>query len=159
MLNTYSMSTYQSHLASDIHFIQRTSALCVRNSDVPRYSVDTANDVTEPSPITFTTPTPIASTPSLTTPSLPTTGSGPAVPSPNKKGASSTRNRGIIFPNVKNKPAPANTTFTTDQIAPTFKDVKVCYVPTTYINPEISYMHNANHVIQDYYDGSQNPLC
>lgn len=36
------------------------------------------------------------------------------------------RKGGIIFPSVKNKPSPANSTFTTD-LAPNFKDVKVSY--------------------------------
>lgn len=36
------------------------------------------------------------------------------------------RKGGIIFPSVKNKPSPANTTFTTDIVA-NFKDVKVRY--------------------------------
>lgn len=37
-----------------------------------------------------------------------------------------TRNRGVIFPSVKNKPSPANTTFLTDQALPAaIRDVKV----------------------------------
>lgn len=35
------------------------------------------------------------------------------------------KNRGVIFPSIKNKPNPANTTFTTDQLFGAIKDVKV----------------------------------
>ena len=47
-------------------------------------------------------------------------------PTSSTTGASraTTRSRGVIFPSVKNKPSPANTTFTTDLIA-NIKDVKV----------------------------------
>ncbi|XP_071446519.1 uncharacterized protein [Hetaerina americana] len=45
--------------------------------------------------------------------------SGPATVTPR----SAPRNRGVIFPSVKNKPSPANTTFTTDLLA-NIKDVK-----------------------------------
>ncbi|KAI5729307.1 hypothetical protein M8J76_001207 [Diaphorina citri] len=34
------------------------------------------------------------------------------------------KNRGVIFPSIKNKPNPANTTFTTDQLFGAIKDVK-----------------------------------
>lgn len=66
-----------------------------------------------PPPITFTTPTTVGQTVPSTTPSG--TGAGRS---------SSSRNRGVIFPSVKNKPSPANTTFTTD-IIPNIRDVKV----------------------------------
>lgn len=39
--------------------------------------------------------------------------------------SSTVRNRGVIFPSVKNKPSPTNTTFTSDTYT-NIKDVKVC---------------------------------
>ncbi|CAB0000500.1 unnamed protein product [Nesidiocoris tenuis] len=97
--------------------------------DQNRYSVDGPDDVTEQAPlITFTTPTPVANTPTSTTAQPILTSQGSVAPAAGKKNGSSTRNRGVIFPSVKNKPAPANTTFTTDQVAITFKDVK-CKIP------------------------------
>ncbi|KAI4495773.1 hypothetical protein M0802_008396 [Mischocyttarus mexicanus] len=51
---------------------------------------------------------------SATTPMTPTS-AGPQ--------RSTTRNRGVIFPSVKNKPSPANTTFTSD-ILINYKDIK-----------------------------------
>uniref|UniRef100_A0A8D9BUB0 Techylectin-5B n=1 Tax=Cacopsylla melanoneura TaxID=428564 RepID=A0A8D9BUB0_9HEMI len=36
----------------------------------------------------------------------------------------SNKNRGFIFPSIKNKPNPANTTFTTDQLLGAIKDIK-----------------------------------
>jgi len=69
-----------------------------------------------PPPVTFTTPTtqgqPVPST-------TPTSASGQG----SGAGRSSNRNRGVIFPSVKNKPLPANNTFTTELI-PNIKDVK-----------------------------------
>lgn len=37
----------------------------------------------------------------------------------------STRNRGVIFPSVKNKPSLTNSTFTTDNLLANYKDIKV----------------------------------
>ncbi|XP_034943222.1 fibrinogen alpha chain isoform X2 [Chelonus insularis] len=37
---------------------------------------------------------------------------------------STARNRGVIFPSVKNKPSPANSTFTTDNVLVNYKDIK-----------------------------------
>lgn len=86
--------------------------------------------MTEPSPpVTFTTPTTLGQTVPSTTPQ-PTgvPGTVPqqtsSLPSEKSSRASPARNRGVIFPSVKNKPSPANTTFTTEMI-PTIKDVKV----------------------------------
>ncbi|CAB0006003.1 unnamed protein product [Nesidiocoris tenuis] len=113
--------------------------------DQNRYSVDGPDDVTEQAPlITFTTPTPVANTPTSTTAQPILTSQGSVAPAAGKKNGSSTRNRGVIFPSVKNKPAPANTTFTTDQVAITFKDVKrKLKLPTTrywYFQKECTYV-------------------
>ncbi|XP_020708953.2 angiopoietin-2 isoform X2 [Athalia rosae] len=73
---------------------------------------------TQPPPVTTTT------TPSTTAPSsshLPSVATTPVTPSTSQRIA--TRNRGVIFPSVKNKPSPANSTFTTDLLT-NFKDVK-----------------------------------
>ncbi|KAH0539235.1 hypothetical protein KQX54_002771 [Cotesia glomerata] len=48
--------------------------------------------------------------------------SAPLVPSSSQR--STTRNRGVIFPSVKNKPSPANSTFTTDNVVVNYKDIK-----------------------------------
>ncbi|XP_039286053.1 angiopoietin-2 [Nilaparvata lugens] len=67
-----------------------------------------------PPPITITTPGGVGG--STATPS-------PPPPAPGGSAAKQIRNRNVIFPSVKNKPSPANTTFTTD-IIPSIKDVK-----------------------------------
>ncbi|XP_014247642.1 angiopoietin-4 [Cimex lectularius] len=92
--------------------------------DQNRYSVE-QDEVTEqgPSVVTFTTPTPVTSSSPATTSTQTITNQGSSS-FVSKQAKISTRNRGVIFPSVKNKPSPANTTFTTDQVAPTFKDVK-----------------------------------
>ncbi|XP_073975621.1 uncharacterized protein isoform X1 [Rhodnius prolixus] len=93
--------------------------------DQNRYSVDQEPDVTEQAPpITFTTPTPVTSTQgSTSTQTTPSSSHQPSATQPPTTRASN-RNRGVIFPSVKNKPSPANTTFVTDQVIPAFKDVK-----------------------------------
>ncbi|XP_046736625.1 uncharacterized protein LOC124405626 isoform X2 [Diprion similis] len=68
-------------------------------------------------PATTTTPSSVAPPSSsqtivVTTPTTPSSSQRPA-----------TRNRGVIFPSVKNKPSPANSTFTSDILA-NFKDIK-----------------------------------
>lgn len=97
--------------------------------DQNRYSVVQEDPtMTEPSPpVTFTTPTTLGQTVPSTTPQP--TGAPGTVPQQTAATAQSgraspARNRGVIFPSVKNKPSPANTTFTTEMI-PTIKDVKV----------------------------------
>ncbi|KAF7407722.1 hypothetical protein HZH66_002259 [Vespula vulgaris] len=64
--------------------------------------------------LTYTTSYPSNNGSSATTPMTPTS-AGPQ--------RSTTRNRGVIFPSVKNKPSPANTTFTSD-ILINYKDIK-----------------------------------
>lgn len=79
--------------------------------DQNRYQDSNDPVLTEPPlPVTFTTPTALPTT----TPS----------PSATHSGRSLNRSRGVIFPSVKNKPLPANNTFTTDLI-PNIKDIKV----------------------------------
>ncbi|XP_059470370.1 angiopoietin-4 [Neocloeon triangulifer] len=95
--------------------------------DPARYTVEGAlpapDEIVQLSPLT-TTPVPTSATP--TTPGVPSTSGLPVVQvtaassSLNRVGPS--RNR-IIFPSVKNKPSPANTTFTSEVIA-NIKDVK-----------------------------------
>lgn len=91
--------------------------------DNSRYSVEgessQSSEVTEaPLPVSFTTPTTTAATPSSSPiSSTPTFGFNR---DPNNKAS----HRGIIFPSVKNKPSLSNTTFTTDTVG-TIKDVKV----------------------------------
>jgi hypothetical protein len=103
--------------------------------DSNRYSVVMPQDdvvtITEPPTQPSTTPITISnhvtqtaanfiSSPSTATPATAvTTGS-------NSRGT--TRSRGVIFPSVKNKPSPANTTFTSDLI--NIKDVKVSSFPS-----------------------------
>lgn len=77
-----------------------------------------------PPPVTFTTPTTQGQT-------LPSTTQPPITAAPGsiqgvQPGRSTSRNRGVIFPSVKNKPLPANNTFATD-IIPNIKDVKVSF--------------------------------
>ncbi|XP_054274306.1 angiopoietin-related protein 1-like [Macrosteles quadrilineatus] len=74
-----------------------------------------------PPPVTFTTPTTQGQTIPTTTPSVITAAPGVVQGVPPGRGSS--RNRGVIFPSVKNKPLPANNTFATD-IIPNIKDVK-----------------------------------
>ncbi|CAD6234298.1 GSCOCT00007733001.2-RA-CDS, partial [Cotesia congregata] len=77
-------------------------------------------------PSTTTTPFPTSS--SLQAPSssssspLSSSSSASLVPSSSQR--STTRNRGVIFPSVKNKPSPANSTFTTDNVVVNYKDIK-----------------------------------
>lgn len=47
----------------------------------------------------------------------------PGITSPSSSQRSSSKNRGVIFPSVKNKPSPANSTFNTDGFL-SYKDVK-----------------------------------
>ncbi|RZF47082.1 hypothetical protein LSTR_LSTR004482 [Laodelphax striatellus] len=78
-------------------------------------SISNSNSQTEvPPPVTFTTPPAAAPGQSTAAPSPP-----PGSAAPGKQ----IRNRNVIFPSVKNKPSPANTTFTTE-IIPNIKDVK-----------------------------------
>nr|CAD7568834.1 unnamed protein product [Timema californicum] len=103
--------------------------------DVNRYTEPISQEemvtMTEtPPPITFTTP--ITTQQQITQSTffsnngvvntLPPSTSAPAT-APGGSSRVSSRNRGVIFPSVKNKPSLANSTFTTDLIA-TIKDVK-----------------------------------
>ena len=63
-----------------------------------------------------------SSTSSIASPTPPTT--TPMTPTSSSSQRSTTRNRGVIFPSVKNKPIPANSTFTTDVVV-NIKDVRV----------------------------------
>ncbi|KAG8249525.1 Fibrinogen- domains (FReDs) [Homalodisca vitripennis] len=81
-----------------------------------------------PPPVTFTTPTTQGQTIPSTTPSVIT--AAPGVLQGVQPGRSFNRNRGVIFPSVKNKPLPANNTFATDFI-PNIKDVKVSNISST----------------------------
>ncbi|XP_065210080.1 angiopoietin-2 [Planococcus citri] len=80
-------------------------------------------------PPTYTSPT--VSVPTISTTSTTTTTSSPFL-NPNSINiqagtpmkTSTVRNRGVIFPSVKNKPSPTNTTFTSDVVYPSLKDVK-----------------------------------
>ncbi|KAL1117164.1 hypothetical protein AAG570_004491, partial [Ranatra chinensis] len=75
-------------------------------------AVSNAQEATEASPpVTFTTP-------------AMTTAQQATQQSPLARTPSPPRNRGVIFPSVKNKPAPANTTFVTDQVIPAIRDIK-----------------------------------
>ncbi|KAF4517766.1 hypothetical protein B566_EDAN002971 [Ephemera danica] len=101
--------------------------------DPTRYTVDDTVDQQQPLPATTLPP---VTTSSITTSQLPQ-GSTPVTTPPQvaivaaaaaagSGGASRNRipgNRGLTFPNPKNKPSPANTTFATDFIA-NIKDVK-----------------------------------
>ncbi|KAK5642803.1 hypothetical protein RI129_008970 [Pyrocoelia pectoralis] len=88
-----------------------------------RYNVDDYPPPTDTTiPLTYTTFQPLTS---ITQSSTITQGSPTqtsTLPSGSEKRAEK-RKGGIIFPSVKNKPAPGNTTFTTDSIV-NFKDVK-----------------------------------
>lgn len=92
--------------------------------DPNRYQVEDlpANTERETTlPVSFTTlPPPTTITQTSSTPGQTTTPM--AVNATTARGEK--RKGGIIFPSVKNKPSPANTTFTTDLVA-NFKDVKV----------------------------------
>ncbi|XP_057338964.1 uncharacterized protein LOC130676629 [Microplitis mediator] len=59
---------------------------------------------------------------SSSSPILSSSSSSPLIPSSSQR--STTRNRGVIFPSVKNKPSPANSTFTTDNVVVNYKDIK-----------------------------------
>ncbi|XP_069686680.1 angiopoietin-2 [Periplaneta americana] len=107
--------------------------------DPNRYSVVIPQDemvtITEPPtqppspPVSYTTPGSTSNHVSQGTTIFSSSSSSTSTPSPtttsttgsNTRGT--TRSRGVIFPSVKNKPSPANTTFTTDLIA-NIKDVK-----------------------------------
>lgn len=97
--------------------------------DPNRYSVDDYPSNTEREttiPVTYTTlPPPTTITQSSTTQNQTTTPM--ASTSTNSSGRGEKRKGGIIFPSVKNKPSPANTTFTTD-LAVNFKDIKVRFL-------------------------------
>ncbi|KAJ4429671.1 hypothetical protein ANN_21872 [Periplaneta americana] len=108
--------------------------------DPNRYSVVIPQDemvtITEPPtqppspPVSYTTPGSTSNHVSQGTTIFSSSSSSTSTPSPtttsttgsNTRGT--TRSRGVIFPSVKNKPSPANTTFTTDLIA-NIKDVKI----------------------------------
>lgn len=94
-----------------------------------------------PLPVTFTTPTTQNQPLPTTTPSVIT--AAPGVIQGLVPGRSSGRNRGVIFPSVKNKPLPANNTFATD-IIPNIKDVKV----SSYVLL-IKYLHTYNQLNQN----------
>lgn len=93
--------------------------------DPNRYQVEDLPSNTEREttlPIAYTTlPPPTTITQTSTTLSQTTT---PLSNNNNNSTRGEKRKGGIIFPSVKNKPNPANTTFTTDIVA-NFKDVKV----------------------------------
>jgi hypothetical protein len=85
--------------------------------------------------VTITEPPTQPSTPPITTNnhvtqtttnfiSSPSTATPPTTATAAASGRGTTRSRGVIFPSVKNKPSPANTTFTSDLIN-NIKDVKV----------------------------------
>ncbi|XP_015603308.1 angiopoietin-2 [Cephus cinctus] len=95
--------------------------------DPTRYIAVTDDFVTDtsiPTVITTTVPpaTTVQSTSTMPPPSnnLPVT--SPMTPATSSQ-RSATRNRGVIFPSVKNKPSPANSTFTTDLLV-NLKDIK-----------------------------------
>lgn len=95
--------------------------------DPNRYVDDYANTERDTTlPVTFTTlPPPTTVTQSTTTPYTTTPvsfGQGTERNTTTTRGEK--RKGGIIFPSVRNKPTPANTTFTTDVIA-NYKDIKV----------------------------------
>ncbi|PSN52147.1 hypothetical protein C0J52_06465 [Blattella germanica] len=84
-----------------------------------------------PPPVTITTPGTTINHLTQTTTFIPNSSSSiassttaPVTASTTGASRGTTRSRGVIFPSVKNKPSPANTTFTTDLIA-NIKDVKV----------------------------------
>ncbi|XP_012282040.1 uncharacterized protein LOC105700607 [Orussus abietinus] len=70
------------------------------------------------------TPSNATQTPPTSTPTPTSTPSPTPTPTSTSSGQrSSPRNRGVIFPSVKNKPSPANSTFTTDLLI-NYKDIK-----------------------------------
>ncbi|XP_011309863.1 angiopoietin-related protein 2 [Fopius arisanus] len=86
-------------------------------------------------PSTTTTPLPTTASlqasssvnPPATSPMSPPTSSSSSTSTPTPgtpSQRSATRNRGVIFPSVKNKPSPANSTFTTDSVLVNYKDVR-----------------------------------
>lgn len=98
--------------------------------DPNRYRVDEFPSATETTvPVTYTTlPTTQAATQAATTVNqtntTPVTASTAQSSTTEKKAEK--RKGGVIFPSVKNKPSPANTTFTTDN-AVNFKDIRVSF--------------------------------
>ncbi|XP_017778485.1 PREDICTED: angiopoietin-2 [Nicrophorus vespilloides] len=96
--------------------------------DSNRYSVDEFPPATDTTiPVTYTTLPPpttatqVSSTINMTSTTFPSTSSTQQTSSAEKRAEK--RKGGVIFPSVKNKPSPANTTFTTDAVA-SIKDVK-----------------------------------
>lgn len=92
--------------------------------DPSRFIEEYATDTTLP--VTFTTLSPTtAQSATIATQNI-TSSTTPGVPSTQQttEKRSEKRKSGLIFPSVKNKPAPANTTFTTELLA-NIKDVKV----------------------------------
>lgn len=88
-----------------------------------------ADDIsTEASPTTHPVTTPSVTT-NATSAATQSSSSSSATTPPTPLATSSlrsvTRNRGVIFPSVKNKPSPANSTFTTADVLVNVKDVKV----------------------------------
>jgi hypothetical protein len=99
--------------------------------DPSRYSIVMPQDEM----VTITEPPTQPSTPPVTTNnhvtqtttnfiSSPSTATPPTTATVTVSSRGTTRSRGVIFPSVKNKPSPANTTFTSDLIN-NIKDVKV----------------------------------
>ncbi|XP_063983108.1 angiopoietin-related protein 2 [Diachasmimorpha longicaudata] len=102
--------------------------------DPSRYIALNEEYTTEtPPPSTTTTPLPTTSSlqasssvnPPATSPMTTSSTSSTSTQSPGTSSQrSATRNRGVIFPSVKNKPSPANSTFTTDSLLVNYRDVK-----------------------------------
>ncbi len=100
------------------------------------YDHNRYNIISEESQPTYTES---PASPTYTSPTVPVPSTSPATPSsspfinPNSINiqsgspvkSSTVRNRGVIFPSVKNKPSPTNTTFSSDMYT-NIKDVKVC---------------------------------
>ncbi|XP_033224766.1 angiopoietin-2 isoform X2 [Belonocnema kinseyi] len=86
-------------------------------TDTPTAS-NTVTTTTTPS-ISTSSPTSSIASPTNSTPPVTT----PMSPSASSSQRSTTRNRGVIFPSVKNKPIPPNSTFTTDVVV-NIKDVR-----------------------------------
>ncbi|XP_015117560.1 angiopoietin-related protein 2 [Diachasma alloeum] len=102
--------------------------------DPSRYIALNEEYTTEtPPPSTTTTPLPTTSSlqasssanPPATSPMTTSSTSSTSTQSPGiSSQRSATRNRGVIFPSVKNKPSPANSTFTTDSVLVNYKDIR-----------------------------------
>lgn len=88
--------------------------------EYPNTERDTTRDTTIP--VTYTTLPPPTTITQSTTTQYTTTPLSTAPSTNSSRGEK--RKGGIIFPSVKNKPSPANTTFTTDLIT-NFKDIRV----------------------------------